>query len=422
MKMINSKLFESWRIISVALSCMSWQMVAAQSYNSITVDLENDVVSKYLNEVTYTREDTSVIDKYDIIPLRPHDFPRPVKIALPETLKDTVATLVFADNNSFDQPRTRTSKKGDKEINIYNLVPQRVYYYKLMVGDSLLSEGEIHTEGQLRMIYVPGLRNIRDLGGWRTEDGRSIKYGKIIRGSELNNLYACDSADIVMMKDELGIAAELDMRAWYNDNSGISAFNFLSSKDLNSSEIASYYYTNDSGQLPEHLTNSSYLSKWRQSFNFIVNNLKMNRPVYIHCVYGVNRTGYMALFLEGLLGVGYDQLMKDYELSYFINYKDTKETVDPVIDYIYNLSGETLKDKFRTFLISKVRVSEANVDYFIDEMLEQEVTTGITTDRRCVREQKEVYYNLQGMMVGDGRGKNLLIERRPDGSVIKYVK
>ena len=114
--------------------------------------------------------------------------------------------------------------------------------------------------------------------------------------------------------------------------------------------------------------------------------------------------------------------MKDYELSYFINYKDTKETVDPVIDYIYNLSGETLKDKFRTFLISKVRVSEANVDYFIDEMLEQEVTTGITTDRRCVREQKEVYYNLQGMMVGDGRGKNLLIERRPDGSVIKYVK
>ena len=418
--MKSYKLFESWRTIAVALCCMLWQTAVSQTYNTITVNLENDVVLKYFDEVTYTREDTSVIAKYDAIPPSPHYIPRPVKIVLPETIRDTVATLLFADNDHLDQPMRRTSEKGDQEINIYNLVPQRVYCYKLLVGDSLVSEGEIHTEGQLRMIYVPGLRNVRDLGGWRTEDGSTIKYGKIIRGTELNNVYSCDSASIEMMKDELGIAAELDMRANYNQNNNISAFDFLSAAKVEGSEVPSYYYTSDSGQLPEHLTRSSFLYKWKQSFNFIVNNLKEDRTIYMHCVHGANRTGYMALLLEGLLGVEYDQLVKDYELTYFSNKHETKEIADLVIDYIDGLDGETLKDKFRTFFISKVKVSAGNIDYFINEMLEHNILTGIeSAGGGGASACPNVVYNAQGMILPSKSGKGMLIERRPDGTVRK---
>lgn len=39
--------------------------------------------------------------------------------------------------------------------------------------------------------------------------------------------------------------------------------------------------------------------------------------IYFHCRIGTDRTGTLAYILEGLLGVEKEQMLEDYELSYF---------------------------------------------------------------------------------------------------------
>ena len=52
-------------------------------------------------------------------------------------------------------------------------------------------------------------------------------------------------------------------------------------------------------------------------FNFIVNCLRDNKPVYFHCAAGRDRTGTLASILLGVLGVSESDISKDYELTYF---------------------------------------------------------------------------------------------------------
>ena len=39
--------------------------------------------------------------------------------------------------------------------------------------------------------------------------------------------------------------------------------------------------------------------------------------IYFHCTIGSDRTGTLAYFLEGLLGVSEEDRLRDYEISYF---------------------------------------------------------------------------------------------------------
>ena len=46
------------------------------------------------------------------------------------------------------------------------------------------------------------------------------------------------------------------------------------------------------------------------------------------------------------------------------------DDIDKVIDYINTMDGETLRDKFNTYFINCLGVSQSNIDYFRSEMLE----------------------------------------------------
>lgn len=48
--------------------------------------------------------------------------------------------------------------------------------------------------------------------------------------------------------------------------------------------------------------------------------LPYNYPIYFHCNTGANRTGSLAYFINGLLGVSYEDLVKDFKLTSFSVY------------------------------------------------------------------------------------------------------
>lgn len=400
----------------------------AQIDSSFVVNIENEAVHKYLTEVHYTSaEDESQIEQYNVSPPSIRYIPNPAVVKLPEVSTDTLI-LVYSLNSEFTPSDTIGIMAGSKEVNVYNLVPSRLYYYKVEsptpspspVG--IVASGTIEVQGQVRMIYTPSTFNVRDIGGWPTVDGQRIKYEKIYRGAELNGRFVADSIDIVTLK-KLGIAAEIDMRAWYEEEHGVSAFGFLSASEVESGEVPSFYASSDSGQLLEHLNTYMYLYRWRMEFNFIVNNMRVGRPVYVHCRHGADRTGFLCMLMEGLLGVGYDGLMKDYLLTLFWGGTNTKEIADGIIDFINGLPGNTLQERFNYFFVRKVGASQADVDYFCSEMLE-DIPISTSVNNFSIHRSSRIpgIYDLRGVKIdkeSSSRNHGILIEVGSDGSVRK---
>ncbi len=383
-----------------------------------TVNLENPDIQRYIDEVTYTPEDASVISSYYKGEKYFMYYPNPVVIDLPETTSDSLSVVCYVASTNSDSLTFRVPAATDK-ASLYNLIPRRLYNYEVHDGDALLQQGTIVTQGRVRFIKVDGtVNNVRDLGGWKTADGKMrIKYGKLFRGSELNWQYEATPAGLEMLR-QLGVGAEIDMRArWealdksngHPETEGVSVFGFLPSSSTPKDEVPTYLYTNDSGQLPSHMDVYSWQYRWRQEFQFIVNNLRQGRSIYYHCIYGRDRTGYLSLLLEGLLGLSYSDIFKEYELSNLVTIGiDRKSTFDEVISYIMSLSGETLNDKFTNFFKNKIRATQLDIDYFRSEMLEENIDNDIIT---AIREPMSVrtadvapaVYDMSGRRVSQPR-------------------
>lgn len=251
----------------------------------------------------------------------------------------------------------------------YNLIPGRTYSLSPLVRGQLTQPLSIQTLGQLRMLRTEGIDNVRDLGGWPTSDGRRIKYGHLFRGTELNTVlspntptlhspHQVTAADINLMLRELRIGAELDLRGTAEIPVSHSALgNNVVYKHININ------YTNIDAPLNQQLL--------LECFRFLLSQLEDNHPVYIHCVWGADRTGLLCLLLEGLLGVKQSDIDKDYELTSFTGNSRfrTNANYQNTLHLITNLPGDTLQQKFRTWWRS-CGATDAELDQFIALMLE----------------------------------------------------
>ena len=418
---MNSKVIISF-ILSYFVFCYSYgqNVIPTRDYE---VNLENDAVRQYMQDVIYEPHDSSLIDNYRKGLTYRADWPNPVIIDIPQTIADSLF-IYCCDDETLQDSLIFHFATTKSIVELYNFIPNHIYRYQIKNGDDILQQGKIRTSGQLRQIKVCStVYNIRDLGGWKTADNMQIRYGKIFRGTELNGTHIATEEGIALLR-ELGIEAELDMRANYNEGHNTSAFGF--SDDSSNGAIPTYYYSSDSGQLPSDMTKSVWLTKWRLEFRFIMNNLREGRSIYQHCVYGKDRTGFLSFLLEGLLGVPYSDLAKDYELTYFVNSSSsTKDSIDKVFDYIITMPGETLRDKFNHFFVNKLRVKQSDIDYFCSEMLEaiknadNNAIRDISNDIDILKEN--LLYDLNGRCVMVARHGHLYLIRDRNGHTRKIL-
>jgi len=251
----------------------------------------------------------------------------------------------------------------------YNLIPGETYTL-YSYNDGALTPVTIHTLGQLRMIRAEGVDNVRDLGGWPTENGKRIKYGLLYRGVEMNtasntlsskanSVHQLTSEDKRIFRQDLGIKAELDLR---NEDEiplkGISALG---------EDIVYANYNISFGEISSDSNRSRLLS----CFRFISEQIEDNHPVYIHCKWGADRTGLICMLLEGLLGVSQSNIDKDYELTSFTG--NTRYRFDVayqlVLKDILALEGRSLQEKFRNCW-KLFGATDAELDKFIEMMIE----------------------------------------------------
>ena len=92
-------------------------------------------------------------------------------------------------------------------------------------------------------------------------------------------------------------------------------------------------------------------------------------PVYIHCLEGKDRTGFVCFLLESLAGASYDEMLSDYMKTYENYYGITKEDSDK-----YNAIASLYFDAFAAYLhgtedskaLTSADYSQDAVNYLLD--------------------------------------------------------
>ena len=338
-------------------------------------NLENGRVRGFVHDFEYTASDASKVSTYKKNPPARLDQPVPATVFWTRDATSTAQQLTWSTSATFADATTVSVDNRDASYEIYNLIPGKTYYYKVTAtvggAETELLSSSFTTSGQVRMIKADGISNIRDLGGWPTESGNTIAYGKIYRGAAFKSTTITPEGIATML--DVGLKAELDLRDGSQDGS-------VSASPLGSG--VEYYRTNlaQTASLMTGLTGSK--DKYIASFNYVLNCVKNDKPVYFHCEIGRDRTGTLAFLIHGVLGVSKSDLYKDFELTNFSNLNTpcSKTQLDEVFTMIEALDGVTLEDKFRTYLTTEFGISSDDIDAFRAKMLNlpQEITIGAT--------------------------------------------
>jgi protein tyrosine phosphatase len=176
------------------------------------------------------------------------------------------------------------------------MIPGKTYYWELESDSNVY--GLVKASGKRRNIYS-SVRNVRDLGGMSvsytdsegTKSGK-LKYGILFRGSKINS--TSDANEL----SKLGINEELDLRESNSDKRVGTYKNY---------EIINYIFDRSAGEK----------AAFRDALTVAMQDVVGGKNIYFHCKIGTDRTGTLAYLLEGLLGVKQEQMLEDYELSYF---------------------------------------------------------------------------------------------------------
>lgn len=275
---------------------------------------------------------------------------------------NAAGTLMIGEREDLSDGRTYELKASGGTVSVHNLKPGTTYHYRLtMDGEDTV--GTFETAQTTRFVYMPGVKNARDIGGYTTLDGKRVKYGKLIRGSELDGLvestYFLPGKDVEAVQDTFGFVYDFDLRAQelYTGN-----YQSRLGADVGHSFYGSPQYGgifNQAGRVP--------LSR---IFKDLADPNKY--PMYLHCTYGADRTGTIIFLLQGLLNVSEEDMIDEYCLTGFFRRDCASPTaMEVVISGLQSYPGTTLQEKIVSFMKTDVGLTDAEIQSIRTILLEE---------------------------------------------------
>lgn len=266
----------------------------------------------------------------------------------------------------------------EEYLEVYNLYIATDYYWRVTAeledGKKSTSNPSLFTTAEVapRNIYVDGITNVRDLGGWETADGGRVKQGMIYRCGRLNTSISdgivvtkveveITEQGIDTMRNQLGIKSQIDLRRVDNNEVGFLDYSPLGD-DVN------YYSRPMDWNVSNILTDNPEMVK--EIFAILAD--ENNYPLIYHCNIGTDRTGLFAYLINGLMGVSEEDLYRDYLFSNFgkINSSRTLSGIQSsYIKTIKSYPGDTLSAQIKNCLVA-LGVPAEHVDSVIEIMSE----------------------------------------------------
>ena len=177
-----------------------------------------------------------------------------------------------------------------------------------------------------RHIHFESVPNFRDLGGYRTHDGRTVAWRRLFRSAALHKM---SDREIARLKQDISPRAVIDLRSPKNPEKNWPAV-------LREEIGARYYpipfsswpwdssYVKDEAKTHPNENNLGEIYLYRISGEpfgkRLVDALEIiaerdNHPLVFHCSAGKDRTGILAAMVLTAMGIVDDDVVEDYALS-----------------------------------------------------------------------------------------------------------
>ncbi len=163
-----------------------------------------------------------------------------------------------------------------------------------------------------------GCFNFRDIGGYRNQDGKSVKKGLYFRTGRQDRMTERDLAQL----SDLNISTQIDLRKQDEvkdqgkgplESMGANYINIAVIPEGGSDKLSKL--VGDTG-----ISGKRYLgylefgpTSWLRLFGILAD--QENLPVVLHCTAGKDRTGVSTAFLLSILGVSRSLIEADYLLT-----------------------------------------------------------------------------------------------------------
>ena len=255
------------------------------------------------------------------------------------------------------------------------------------VDESCTVEIKVNTAGKYLATYealgVP-YKNDRSefesdevFANFRAISGGNLKENFIYRGaSPVNNENNRASyVDALLQKNNISCILDLA-------DSQENMDKFLASEDFVSNYTKSLY---ENGKdillsMSSSYYKDSYKASVAEGIRFMLNN---EGPVYIHCTEGKDRTGFVCMLFEALMGASYDEMCQDYMTTYYNYYGITKDSTPEKYEAVVSLYF----DSFMSYLygsedkevLKSADYSEATRNYLTEAGLTSEEIDKLVT-------------------------------------------
>ena len=347
-------------------------------------NIENAEIHSEHQAAYLADSDYSKIGKYSAF-AENENYSAPVPIKL--SWKVTKAKKYVVKVSEKEDMSDAVSFEGkEKSLDFYNAKVNTKYYFTVTAtykSNSFESDVATFTtkDTTLRNIYVDGVDNVRDLGGYKLSNNKVVKQGLIYRSGQLNEDKVSDmqilatEQGLKTLREQLKIKTDIDLRKnvasdGVIENSGLNESPI--GKDVNYISAPMYY---DGQNMLAHsdveklaINQASIVS----FFNTLSNS--ENYPVVFHCVQGKDRTGMLSYLLGALLGESELDLYRDY---LFTNFSTSVGSPCKPTDIsnrygltINNVEGESLSEKTFKYLNETLGISGETLNSVINNLTE----------------------------------------------------